>query len=243
MSERGAAPIASARADGRTTLTEPEAKSLLAGAGVETPDRAVVADPAAAAAAAAELGFPVVVKIASPAVTHKSEWADGAGVALGLADRPAVEAAARRILDAAAERGIDAEVLVERARDTSRGTEIIVGGLRDRSFGPVVLVGLGGVFAEVYDDTAHRVAPVDRAEARSALDDLTAAELLSGYRDRPAADLDALADVVVAVGDLVAAEAAIAEIEVNPALATPEGTTALDALVVLADGEEQGGDE
>lgn len=182
-------------------------------------------------------------EIASPAVTHKSEWANGAGVALGLADRPAVEAAARRILDAAAERGIDAEVLVERARDTSRGTEIIVGGLRDRSFGPVVLVGLGGVFAEVYDDTAHRVAPVDRAEARSALDDLTAAELLSGYRDRPAADLDALADVVVAVGDLVAAEAAIAEIEVNPALATSGGATALDALVVLADGEEQGGDE
>jgi succinyl-CoA synthetase beta subunit len=235
-------PIARARAEGRTTLTEPEAKSLLAGAGIETPESAVAGDPGAAAEAAAGIGFPVVVKVASPAVTHKSEWADGAGVALGLEGRGAVETAARRILDAADERGIDAEVLVERARDTSAGTEVIVGGLRDRSFGPVVLAGLGGVFTEVYEDTAHRIAPVDRAEARSALEELTAAELLGGYRDRPAADVDALAALVGTVGDLVVANEAIAELEVNPALATPEGAIALDALVVLTGGDEQGGE-
>jgi len=235
-------PIARARTEGRTTLTEPEAKSLLAGAGIETPESAVASDPEAAATAAAKIGFPVVVKVASPAVTHKSEWGDGAGVALGLEDREAVESAARRILDAADEQEIDAEVLIERAQDTAAGTEVIVGGLRDRSFGPVVLTGLGGIFTEVYEDTAHRIAPIDRAEASSAIEELTAAELLSGYRGRPAADIEALAAVVETVGDIVVAEESIAELEINPALATPEGAIALDALVVLAD-EDQGGDE
>ncbi|NHN61644.1 MULTISPECIES: acetate--CoA ligase family protein [Halorussus] len=226
-------PIAAARADGRTTLTEAEAKSLLAGAGVETPAFRVATDADEAADAAADLGLPVVVKVSSPAVTHKSEWADGAGVAVGLDSREAVREAADRIFAAADEREIDADVLVEEARDVEAGTEVIVGGLRDPSFGPVVLTGLGGVFTEVYEDTSHRIAPVDRAEAREAVEELTAARLLEGFRGREPADVDALADVVVAVGDLVVEHEAIAEVDVNPVLATGDGAVALDALVVL----------
>ncbi|WP_435147810.1 acetate--CoA ligase family protein [Halobaculum sp. P14] len=232
MSEAGS-PIDAARADGRTTLTEAEAKRLLADAGVPTTEFAVAADPAAAADAAADLGFPVVVKVSSPAVTHKSEWADGAGVALGLDSADAVTAAAERIFEAADEEGIDAEVLVEEARDVDAGTEVIVGGLRDPSFGPVVLTGLGGVFTEVYEDTSHRLAPVSRAEAREAIEELTAAKLLAGYRGRDPADVDALADVVASVGDLVVAHEEIAEVDVNPVLATGDGAVALDGLVVL----------
>lgn len=226
-------PIAAAQADGRTTLTEAEAKTLLADAGVETPAFAVAGDAEAAVEAAADVGFPVVVKVSSPAVTHKSEWADGAGVAVGLDTPGAVRAAADEIFAAAEARDVDADVLVEEARDVDAGTEVIVGGLRDPSFGPVVLTGLGGVFTEVYEDTSHRIAPVDAAEAREAVEELTAAELLAGYRGRDPADVDALAEVVAAVGDLVTEREAITEVDVNPVLATADGAVALDALVVL----------
>jgi succinyl-CoA synthetase beta subunit len=229
-------PIAAALAAGRTTLTEPEAKEMLAAAGIETPAFAVVADADAAVEAAESLGYPVVVKVVSPAISHKSEWGASAGVALGLDSAADVRAAADRILAAAESAGIHAEVLVEEALDVDAGTEVIVGGLRDPSFGPVVLAGLGGVFTEIYEDTAHRLAPIERGEARAALEELTATRLLAGYRGRPAADLDALAAVMQAVGDLVVEHEAIAEVDVNPVLATADGAVALDALVVLREG-------
>jgi acyl-CoA synthetase (NDP forming) len=218
-------PIAAAREDGRTTLTEAEGKRLLASAGVETTDFRVCTDADAAVEAAAAIGYPVVVKVSSPAVTHKSDWAGGIGVAVGLDSGQAVRDAAESILAAADERGIAADVLVEAAVDLDRGAEVIVGGVRDPSFGPVVLTGLGGVFTEIFEDTSHRIAPIDRAEARSAIEDLRAAELLH---------VEALASAVVAVGDLVT-EHPIAELDVNPLLATTDGVIALDALVVLED--------
>ncbi|MGQ4556034.1 acetate--CoA ligase family protein [Halobellus sp. GM3] len=234
MSDPTPEPIAAAREDGRQTLTEAEGKRLLASAGVETPAFEVCADADAAVEAAGDIGYPVVVKVSSPAVTHKSEWADGVGVAVGLDAEAAVREAAAAIFDAAEERGIDADVLVEEAADLDRGTEVIVGGLRDPSFGPVVLTGLGGVFTEIFEDTSHRIAPIDRAEARAAIEELQAVALLEGYRGSDPADIDALAATVAAVGDLVS-EYPIAELDVNPVLATSDGVIALDALVVLED--------
>ena len=222
-----------ARAAGRTTLTEAEAKRLLADAGVAAPEFREVTAAEEAISAAEELGYPVVTKVSSPAVQHKSEWGDGAGVAVGLDSAEAVRAAAERILARADEEGIEASVLVEEAADVEAGTEVIVGGVRKPSFGPTVLVGLGGVFTEVLEDVSHRLAPVDHQEARSMLAELDGAALLSGYRGRPPADLDALADVVVAVGDLLTENEAIVEVDVNPVLATGDGAVALDALVVL----------
>jgi len=240
----GADPIAVARAADRRTLTEAESKTLLREAGIETTAFAVAGDADGAVAAAGEIGFPVVLKVSSPAVTHKSEWGDGAGVAVGLGTAEEVRGAAERIETAAERDGIDADLLVEELRDTDAGTEVIVGGLRDHSFGPVVLAGLGGVFAEAFEDTTHRLAPVDRAEARAAVEELRAADLLAGYRGSEPADVDALADAVAAVGDLLVAHEAIVEVDVNPVLATGEGATALDALVVLSgeEGDPENGD-
>lgn len=226
-------PIAAAQAAGRTTLTEAESKRLLADADVETPAFSVAPDVESAVEVAESIGFPVVVKVSSPAVTHKSEWADGAGVAVGLESPAAVREAADAIFEAAAARDIEADVLVEEAAEVDAGTEVIVGSLRDPSFGPVVLTGLGGVFTEVFEDTSHRIAPIDQAEAHDAIQELTAAQLLEGYRGREQADLDALADVVATVGDVVTEYDAITEIDVNPVLATGDGAVALDALVVL----------
>ncbi|RLM53678.1 acetyl-CoA synthetase I subunit beta [Halobellus sp. Atlit-31R] len=234
MSEPAPEPIAAARRDGRGTLTEAEGKELLAAAGIDTPSFAVCANADAAVEAAGDIGYPVVVKVSSPAVTHKSDWAGGIGVAVGLDTAEEVRAAAAEILTTATDRGIEADVLVEEAMDLDRGTEVIVGGLRDPSFGPVVLTGLGGVFTEIFEDTSHRVAPIDRAEARSAIEELQSLPLLEGYRGSEPADVDALADALATVGDLVT-DHPIAELDVNPVLATTDGVIALDALVVLED--------
>ncbi|MFD1686968.1 acetate--CoA ligase family protein [Halobellus litoreus] len=232
MSETLPEPIAAAREDGRDTLTEAEGKRLLASVGIDTPAFEVCADADEAVAAADEIGYPVVVKVSSPDVTHKSDWAGGVGVAVGLDTPDAVREATTAVLDAADERGVAADVLVEAAMDLERGTEVIVGGVRDPSFGPVVLTGLGGVFTEIFEDTSHRIAPIDGREARAMIEELQSAPLLSGYRGSDPADVESLAETIAAVGDLVV-DQPIAELDVNPVLATTDGVIALDALVVL----------
>lgn len=228
-------PLETARADDRTVLTEAESKRLLADAGVAVPAFSVAETTEQAVAEADAIGYPVVVKVASPAVKHKTEWGGGIGVAVGLQTPAAVREAADRIFDRAFEAGVDAAVLVETAADVDAGTEVIVGGVRRQAFGPTVIAGMGGVFAEVLEDLSHRLAPIDHEEAMSMLHTLKGVQLLRGYRGRPAADLDELADAIVTIGDLMAAETAIREIDVNPMLATSDGATALDALVVLVD--------
>ena len=224
-----------ARAEGRTVLTEVESKRLLADAGIAVPAFEVAESVDEAVASADEIGYPVVVKVASPDVQHKSEWRGGIGVSVGLDSRAAVWEAADRILAAAADEGTEAVVLVEAAADVDTGTEMIVGGVRKPAFGPVVVVGLGGVYTEVLEDVTHRLAPIDQRDALTMVDDLEGARLLRGYRDRPPADLVALADAIVAVGDLLVEEDAIAEIDVNPMLVAADGVTALDALVIATE--------
>ena len=223
------------RDDGRSALTEAEAKALFSDVGIAVPDHGVATTADEAVAVAERIGYPVVAKVSSPAVQHKTEWAGGRGVQVGLADEGAVRAAAGDILEAADEQGVDADVLVEEALDVEAGTEMIVGGVRDRAFGPAVLVGLGGVFTEVFEDTSHRLAPLSTAEARRAIEELRSVVLLSGYRGKPQADVDALAATVAAVGDLVVEQAAVAEVDLNPLLARESGVVALDALVTLTE--------
>ncbi|MGQ4554288.1 acetate--CoA ligase family protein [Halobellus sp. GM3] len=226
-------PIVAALAAGRTTLTEPESKRLLEAYGVDVPDFEVVSSASTAAEAAERIGGPVVAKLSTSSVAHKSEWGGGIGVQTGIDTPDAAASAASAILEEADEQGVDASVLIEESADLDAGTEIIVGGSRNPSFGPSVLVGLGGVFAEIYEDTAHRLAPLSPATARDAIDELRAAPLLEGYRGRPPADVGALADVVTAVGDLLENREEIAEIDVNPVFVSPAGARALDAHIVL----------
>ena len=157
---------------------------------------------------------PVVVKVARSA--HRS---DSGGVRLGLTTPDDVRAAAAELLA----RG--GEVLVS---PQLAGVEVAVGALRDPSFGPVVMVGLGGIWVEVLADVAFAVAPLSRDEARELLLSLRGAALLTGGRGTQPVDVDALADVVVAVGDLLAGSPGVQSIDLNPVLATPGGATAVD---------------
>ncbi|WP_037964093.1 acetate--CoA ligase family protein [Streptomyces varsoviensis] len=200
------------------------ARELIRSAGVAFPPAHLVRTAAEAAAAARAIGGPVVLKALG--LLHKS---DSGGVALGLRDEDAVRAA-----HADMARRLDPPgFCVEAMADLGGGVELIVGVRRDARFGPVAMVGLGGVATEVLRDVVFALAPVAPAHARTILGELRAAALLRGVRGRPAVDLDALAAAVATVTEVAAAHPEIAELEVNPLLATADGCLGLDARIVL----------
>jgi acetyl-CoA synthetase len=210
-------------------LPEAESLELLARAGLPPIAFARAADPAAAARSAAQLGFPVAVKLDAEGLGHKTEVG---GVRLGLRDASAVIDASTDLLaislaPPAVKRGLLVQPMAP------PGVELIVGLRRDPQFGPAVLVGFGGVLAEALDDVAVRLAPLTRTEAAAMLEELRGARLLHGFRGRPGVDLEAVAALVVAVTELGASDPTIAEIDLNPVVATPAGVTVLDALVLF----------
>jgi acyl-CoA synthetase (NDP forming) len=200
------------------------ARALFAEAGIAFPAAASVTDAAGLEAALVDLRFPVVLKATGR--LHKSE---GGGVVLGLVGRDETRAA----YDLMVARLAPPAVTVEEMADLREGVELIVGSVRDPKFGPVVMVGLGGVFTEVLADTACAIAPVSVDAARNRVLSLRGAPVLLGARGRAPVDLDALADVVARVSCLAAAHPELVELELNPVLAGPAGVLALDARIVL----------
>ena len=210
------AAAAPAEREGPTPTDPVAAAALLAEMGVETAPSVLArtADEAVAAAAKSiSAAFPVVVKLAEAA--HRTELG---GVRLGLGTADEVRSAATDLL-------VQGPVLVQRQLS---GVEIAVGAVRDPVFGPVVMVGLGGIWVEVLGDVAFAMAPLHRAEARELLASLRGHALLTGARGGPAVDLDALADVVVAAGNLLLACPDVAELDLNPVLAAAGGAVAVD---------------
>lgn len=210
-------------------VTDPSydhARRLFAGSGIAFPPSMSVVDRDALEAAfdAPGMTFPLVLKASGR--LHKSE---SGGVVLGLRDREQT----RDAYDDLVARLDPAAVSVETMVDAAAGVELIVGSVRDQRFGPVVMVGLGGVFTEVLGDTACAIAPISAATARGLLASLRGAPLLFGARGRLPVDLDALAEVVSRVSYVAAAHPEIVELELNPVLARDDGVLALDARVVL----------
>ncbi|MEX2256069.1 MAG: acetate--CoA ligase family protein [Acidimicrobiia bacterium] len=209
------------------TLSEPESKSLLASYGVPCVTERVVADADAAVAAARELGFPVVAKLAGDGIAHKTERGL---VRLGLSTPEEVAAAAGELLAAA--RPDDGEVAVLVAPMVQGIRELIVGVHRDPQFGPCVMVGIGGVLAEALADVAFRLAPIEPADAEEMLDDLAAQALLGPVRGEAPVDRAAVAAVLLALSRLAGERDDVVSVDVNPLLVDTEGTPiAVDALV------------
>ena len=184
-----------------------------------------------AARVAKEMGFPVVVKIASPDISHKS---DVGGVEVGLRTASAVRAAFKRVTENARRAKPDARIEGVTVQAMARpGREVIVGAVRDPQFGPLVMFGSGGVYVELMKDVSFRLAPVARSEAAAMIEETLAGKLLSGLRGQPPADKSAVADVIVAVSELVAADESITEMDINPLMAYDEGqgAVALDIRV------------
>jgi acetate---CoA ligase (ADP-forming) len=198
--------------------------ALLHDYGIATTPFATVPDPAALASFVREVGFPIVLKIDDPSIPHKS---DVGGVALNLTSVEAAEAAFHTLL----ERHPGTRLL---AQKQAQGQELILGMVRDRDFGPLLTVGLGGIHAEVLRDVVLLPVPVDRAGALESLRSLRAFPLLSGARSQTPADLDAVADAIVALSRLALDLGdTITEIEINPLIAGPSGAIAVDCLINL----------
>jgi acyl-CoA synthetase (NDP forming) len=215
------------------TLSEHDSKTLLQVAGVALPNEILVSDKSALDAAIAKVGFPLVMKIQSRDILHKSEVG---GVRVGIATKDEATAAYDALL-ASARRHRPQAVLqgVLVAPMAKRGVEIIVGTLLDKTFGPMVMVGLGGITTELFKDVVYRPAPVSADEAAAMLRELKAAPLLNGFRGAPKADVSAAGELIAQVSQLAAQlQNDVAEIELNPVLVHPlgEGATIVDALVV-----------
>jgi acyl-CoA synthetase (NDP forming) len=201
----------------------------------------LAATPAAARAAAGRLGAPVVLKVVSPDVAHKT---DVGGVRLGLATPADAERAAGELLARVRDARPDAAVrgvLVQRMAPAGR--ELLVGVVHDAQFGPLVVVGFGGIYVEVLKDTTARLAPLAPSEALTMLDELRMAPLLSGVRGEAAVARAALAETVSRFAQLAVDFPDLAEIELNPLIATPDGTIAVDARATLTPGGPYGHQE
>ena len=229
--QRGA--VARVKALGRAELSESESKQLLAAWGIASA-REIPAQSAGGAVEAAEsIGFPVVLKVDSPDILHKTE---AGGVRVGLSDANAVRSAYEEIVASARAYAPQAQVhgVVVQEMVTG-GVEMIVGVKYDAQLGPMLLFGTGGVTVEVYEDVALRHCPIDRAEALRMVNEVKGAKLLRGFRGNPPADIEALADTLVSVSQLAAQlEGTLTELDVNPLVVLPagRGVRALDALVV-----------
>jgi acetyltransferase len=212
-----------------------DAAPLLEAAGIPVVPVRQASSPDEAADIAVGLGLPVALKVLSPDIVHKT---DVGGIVLNIRTAAEVLEAGKQMLARVATARPHARIeglLVQRMADPD-AHELLLGIVRDAQFGPLVMVGFGGIYVEVLDDTAVRLAPLDRAEARRMLDELRMAPALRGARGRHAADLDALADVICRFAALAVAVPALAELEINPLLAGPTGIYALDARGRLAPG-------
>jgi acetyl coenzyme A synthetase (ADP forming)-like protein len=234
--ERAADILSGATGRGQTLLGV-EAMGLLEAYGIPTPAGAVVDSPGEASAVAEDIGGEVVMKIVSPDISHKS---DIGGVEVGVPPA-AVADTYEDLVVRARNYQPDATILgvqVQDRVDLEAGTETIVGVTRDPQFGPLVMVGLGGIFVEVMEDTAFRVAPLAEAEIREMFGELDSMPLLYGARGREPADVDALVETVARVSQLVTEFPAIAELDINPVVALPDGVAAVDLRLTL-DPEKQ----
>jgi acetyl coenzyme A synthetase (ADP forming)-like protein len=220
-----------AKAASSAALTAPEARSICEAYGIAVPQEGVAVNAAGAAELASRIGFPVVMKIVSPQILHKTE---AGGVVVGVKDAAAAREAFETIVANARRFKADAKIDgVQIQQMLSGGQEVIIGAVTDPAFGKLVAFGLGGILVEVLKDITFRLAPASREDALSMLDSIAAADVLRGVRGAKAVDREALATMIVNVSQLVADFPEISELDLNPVFATDSGATAADVRVVL----------
>ncbi len=225
--------IEAARKDGRTLLTEIEAKQVLEEAGVPVSPARLARTRDEAMKVATELGFPIVVKVVSEQITHKS---DVGGVALNLNSADEVGAAFDRVVASAKQHEPSATIDgVAVQRMERQGIEVIVGMTTDPQFGPVMMFGLGGVMVEILKDVAFRVVPLNKRDAHQMIEEIKGKPLLDGYRGSEPADVAKLEELLLKVSSFVEQHPEVSELDLNPVFAYKDGAIAVDARVVLAE--------
>ncbi len=227
--------ISNARKSNRSALDESAGKGLLAHYGITVPQSVVTKDDQTAAKDLDGINFPVVVKVMSPDILHKS---DAGGVKVGLQNAGEVQDAIATMagLPQIKDANVDGYLVEEMA---PAGQELVVGGLKDPQFGPLVMVGLGGIFVEVLKDVAFRICPIEEIDAREMLAELKGAPLLKGARGQQPVSEDAIIDVLMKVGGedglLMQLENDIAEADINPLIVSDKAAVAVDARFILTE--------
>lgn len=223
--------IDKARKDGRNLLTEIEAKELLKKAGISVVETRLATSKEQAAAIAKELGFPVVLKIASADVVHKT---DAGGVKLGLKTATQVGKAYDEIMKAIKAAFPNAKIEgVSVQKQARQGVEVIVGMSKDAQFGPVLMFGLGGVLVEILKDVSFRIVPLVKRDAREMIRDIKGFPLLQGYRGSEPVDIENLENILLKVSEFIEKTPEVKELDLNPIFAYKDGAIAVDARVIL----------
>jgi len=223
--------IKQALKEGRKVLLEPEAKTICVEYGISVPKFKIASDEKEAAKYAEEIGYPIVLKIVSPDVIHKS---DAGGVMVNLTNQAEVVAAYQKILENVKKYKNDAKIVGVLVQEMApQSTETIVGAIKDPQFGQTVMFGLGGIFVEIFKDVSFRIAPLTAEDAKEMIIELKAYPLLKGYRNAPPADIDALTDILLRTSRLVMENPEIKELDFNPVLAYQKGAKTVDARIIL----------
>ncbi len=223
--------IESAQKEGRATLTEIEAKQLLKSAGISVVDTRLAKSKAEAIAIAKEIGMPVVMKIASSDVIHKS---DAGGVKLGLKTVTQVGKAYDDIMKSIKAAFPNAKIDGVSVQSMARqGVEVIIGMSKDAQFGPVLMFGLGGVLVEILKDVSFRIVPLVKRDAREMIHEIKGFPLLQGYRGSEPVDIENLENMLLKVSEFIEKTPEIKELDLNPIFAYKDGAMAVDARVIL----------
>lgn len=224
--------LSAARSEGRTLLDEVEAKAILQEAGIPATATSLAATREEAQSQAEGMGYPVVLKVLSPDIAHKT---DAGGVKLNLGSRDAVGTAFDEIMTSAKAAVPNARIKgVSVQKMAKSGTEVIVGMTTDPQFGPVMMFGLGGVMVEVLKDVSFRLVPLTEKDAGQMIGDIKGKPVLDGVRGQ-AADIPALTTTLLKVSQLVEKHPEIRELDLNPVFAYPDGAVAVDARIVVSE--------
>lgn len=215
----------------KRNLTENESYNLLSRHGIPVPDYSVASTPREVIEKSELLGFPLVMKIISPDIIHKT---DVGGVVLDIRDgRQAVDSFSN-MMDSLKKKRPEANIHgVLLYKQLPKGIEIIVGMTRDAQFGPTVMFGLGGIFTEILQDVSFRICPVTRVDALEMISEIKGIKVLEGYRNQKRSDIDAIAGIVTTISDIAICYPSIKEIDLNPIIVYEKGVVVVDAKVLL----------
>jgi acyl-CoA synthetase (NDP forming) len=223
--------LVQARKENRAKLTEIESKELVGNAGIPVIEAKLARTKAEAVALSEKMGFPVVLKIVSPDVIHKS---DSGGVKLGLDNASQVSKAYDEIMSAIKKRQPKAKIEGISVQKMARpGVEVIIGMTKDMQFGPVLMFGLGGILVEVLKDVSFRIVPLTKRDAHEMIKEIKGYPLLEGYRGQEPADIPFLEAMILKVSDFIDKNPEIKELDLNPVFAYKNGAVAVDARVIL----------
>ena len=224
--------LARARQENRTVLTEIEAKQILMQSGINCTDTRLAASKEAAVELSEEFGYPVVLKVSSVDITHKS---DAGGVKVNLKNKVEVENAFDEIMQSCKTAVPAAKIEGVSVQPMGKpGIEVIIGVIKDPSFGPTIMFGLGGVFVEVLKDVAFRIIPIEESDAFDMINEIKGKKLLEGYRGQEPADVACLQQMLVKLSDFVNETPEIQEIDMNPVFAYKDGAVVVDARIILS---------